>query len=342
MTTRICMEKTKKNIFAILIIIISTSFSLILVEILLVLDNSFAPYENPNELVINNKRYSFLHKESDLKTSEPRLFVIGDSFVAGVHCAEENKNLTGHIQEYINKRKLEYKVINLGFPGGSPPYYIDFIKEIELKPQDIALVILYDNDIILDNEVCMISSEQERNYGYSMPKLCHKILTGEVQEPNNNSFIKRVNNKLKKYKIYQIIKEGLVQLPFLRKYFYRTEFQNLWIKFDSEENQYMQSKIEEIANFIKSKKAKFILSYYPNTNNIVAEDIRHGYWKKFLAHLNKRSSISSIDPFPYLLENTKRKSMVASLTDKHPSCEAHRIMADFFVNKNYFFEDEHK
>ena len=48
-----------------------------------------------------------------------------------------------------------------------------------------------------------------------------------------------INNKLKKYKTPQLIKESIYQIPLLRNYLYRYNLRSLWVDYESEENKWI-------------------------------------------------------------------------------------------------------
>jgi len=81
-----------------------------------------------------------------------------------------------------------------------------------------------------------------------------------------------------------------------------------------------------------SRGGSVLFTYYPNTNAISDKDERHAIWKRFIKFLEKNDGIKISDPYPYFIKNAPEKSMVWSLTDKHPNCEAHSLMAEYIFN----------
>ena len=86
----------------------------------------------------------------------------------------------------------------------------------------------------------------------------------------------------------------------------------------------MKSKLE-------GRGARIIFGYYPNTNNIHVDDPRHQTWMSFNQEIKKRYNVNILDPYPFLVKNATKRSMVRSVVDKHPSCEAHGIIAEFYL-----------
>ena len=130
----------------------------------------------------------------------------------------------------------------------------------------------------------------------------------------------------------------MVQIPTLKDFFYRNKIRNLWNEFDVEENKWVRSSLKVIKNQMIKKGGSVFFTYYPNTNYLSFEDERHKIWLKFIKFVKENDNIDITDPFPFFVKNASNISMVRSLTDKHPNCEAHKLMADYTFNnlKNIF------
>ena len=115
-------------------------------------------------------------------------------------------------------------------------------------------------------------------------------------------------------------------MPLFSEYFYRNEYIARWNKFDDEETKWLISSIKLIENITKAKGANIKFTYYPNTNAINSIDPRHSVWTEFILEVFSQIEVEIDDPYPYFIKNASQTSMIWSLTDKHPSCEAHDIM----------------
>jgi hypothetical protein len=92
-----------------------------------------------------------------------------------------------------------------------------------------------------------------------------------------------------------------------------------------------------INDLVIAKGATLNLTYYPNTNRIDINDPRYSQWLDFIEYVDDKLGLRIDDPYPYIINNASSSSMVWSLTDKHPSCEAHELMANHI--KDVFFNN---
>ena len=274
----------KKFLLSSFVVFFSILITIFIFEKFLIWENYYLPFSNPTKISIKDITYTFLF-DKPIDETKKQVYVIGDSFTEGASCAHEKKNLTSHLNEQLNQ--YNYQIINLGSSGKSLPNYIDFIHHFKITPNDKVILILYDNDIGFSDEMCSISLRHKKDIDLFSPNQCEQIVSKEINVDANNNFLRQINNYLKKYLTYKMIKEAVWQFSFFRKLMYRSELQNLWINFESEENKYIIEAIKYIKSVVFSNKGEFYLTYFPNVNNISNNDFRHGLWKKFLSYIKE-------------------------------------------------------
>ena len=327
------MSWIKNKISEIFIISVSILISLIIFEFFLILENKSKPVVRTS-VQINGYEYQFIKDEKIPNVfkkinNENEIFVIGDSFVEGIVCAADKKNFPCHLEKKTQKLN---DVLNLGIGGKNPVDYVDFVDNLKMSSKDKVILVLYDNDIHLTKRNCDQIKSQLKNFNIFLPDFCKNKKLNKIDK-SNRSIIQKINNKIKNYKTFQIIKETVFQIPFLQSKFYRTEYRNRWTDFNSDENKWMISSLKIIKQIVESKGASIIFTYYPNTNNISDDDNRHLQWLNFINYANIKHNLKILDPYPYFIENSINKSMVWSLTDKHPNCDAHKLMAEFIFQE---------
>ena len=84
-----------------------------------------------------------------------KVFLLGDSFVAGLTCAKKQQNLSGHLQGLMGDG---VEVVNLGVGGKDPSHYTDFLTYFPIRQGDKGVVVLYDNDIHMSKETCELAT----------------------------------------------------------------------------------------------------------------------------------------------------------------------------------------
>ena len=333
--------KKLKNIFTNLIIVLISFLGVfVFFEIFLIWDNYYKKFENPYLLKSKNFEYAFYTNEDDLNNPNiSRIFILGDSMVAGSTCANSNKNITGHLNNFLNKSdNKKIKFINLGREALTVTNYIDVIENLKISKNDKVFIFLCENDIHINKEVCLIARDQKEYLNLDYPLSCNNILEDQLSEKNNNSILKKINNNLLIFKTFIIFKEAVANISQINHLFYRSEFRKLWSDYRSEENKFIISSIISLDNIVRSKGASFYIGYYPLTNSISSDNPQHKRWLKFIKYMQTNYEINIFDPYPYLIENKTQKNMTWSLTDKHPSCDGHEIIAKYVYEEVLFLK----
>lgn len=325
---RISMSWIKRILFNIAIVSISSILGFGLFEAFLIYENKWKAVERIS-IEIYGYNYPFVKSNSTLsplniKEGERELFVIGDSFVEGMVCAQKNSNFPSHLSKKITSGM---NVVNLGIAGLNIADYVDFLDHFKISNGDLALVTLYDNDINIFERNCAQILRQSLKYDIHVPVSCSA--TEGFIDKSNVSIFQKINNKIKKFRTTMLVKEALVQVPAFKGFFHRTRYRNDWNDFTSEENKWIRSSLRVMRQQMIEKGGKAIFTYYPNTNHISINDERHTIWKRFIDFVEETDGIIISDPYPYFIKNAEERSMVWSLTDKHPNCAAHKIMSEF-------------
>ncbi len=323
------MNLINKNI---LLIFSSIVFTLIVIELFLIYENSYTQPKT-KEIELYGYKYRFIEREGLVlfekrKTDKQNLIVVGDSFVQGLTCAARNEDFPGHLQQTLGP---QYRVINLGVGGMNPADYLDFLSQISINKGDEVVIVLFDNDTHISKRNCTQINRQALSYDLYVPEFC-KSNSGVMVEKDKSTPLKKLNQKLKHFKVVQIFKEVLANSPLFSDLFYRLEYQSRWNNYEADETKWIISSLVVIEKLIRDKDGKAYFTYYPNTNLISENDFRHEIWKKFILELSSSTGIKLYDPYPYFIKKSSNKSMVWSLTDKHPSCEGHSMMSDYVAS----------
>jgi hypothetical protein len=313
----------------------SVVFTLACFEVFLTWENY---YQLPKiyEMEVDGDKYQFIYpverllEEAEQSRQHKRIFLFDASFVVGIQCAKKGINLSGHLQKLVGDQA---EVINLAVTGGDPSSYIDFIDRFPLGKNDIAVVVLNENGIHQSFDTCARTTRQARNLPLFVPAICKGILEKSIEPKDEQGILRNINRLLLGSKIYQITKEALYNMPWVSNLFYRSEFRSWWQNFDQDETKWVSSTIPVMRDLVRNKGAEFVITHYPSTNFLSPANTRQEVWKNFIKRIFERYNIVIADSFPFLIANAKATSMVWSLTDKHPSCDAHEIMARFLYEQ---------
>lgn len=332
------MSSTKTNkLAAFLLVTVSVFVTLIGFECFLRWEDSYEHYPY-SQMKIKGETYPFVYpveklfRKDDSANKKTNVLLIGDSFVSAIACAKEKQNLSGHLQTLLGDG---IEVVNLGVGGKDPANYIDFLMHFPIRKDDLIVVVLYDNDIHMSKDTCRTALRQKGIFPpLHVPDFCSQLTTTMSVQKDEDGFLRQLNQVLKdRSKLFQLIKESAYNIPGVSNLFYRSEFTKRWNDFNADETKWILSTLPIMREIVEQKGARFLLTYYPNTNAISAEDPRHKIWLDFGQYVLEKSQIKLHDPYPFFVQHAQRKSMVWSLTDKHPSCDAHALMAQFLLDR---------
>src|SRR5262245_32226772 len=120
-----------------LLVLCSILATLVGFEYFLVRENRFDP--GPAwSLKVQGKEYLFQYPVQGLldagrSAAKSRVYVLGDSFVAGLACAKKHQDLSGHLQKLTGDSA---DVVNLGAGGKDPSNYIDLLSYFSIQRGD--------------------------------------------------------------------------------------------------------------------------------------------------------------------------------------------------------------
>mgnify|MGYP001170647302 FL=1 len=316
--------RTFKNLFTILF---SISFTIILCELFLRYDDSYIfPAQYSYEL--SDRVYSFTNKiDFNNFSDKNRLLIMGDSFTAGFKNASNKKDFPAQLIELIPN--YEGSVINMGIGGKSIIHYIDWSNHLKLSSSDTIIIVLYENDIMLDKENCNLIKEYEIITNIDVPSICHEIISGKIEPTHKKTNLKKINNYINDYYIIKLVKNVLYQFEYFQNKYTRSEVQNLWSDFNSEENIFVRESLYYLKEYVKSHNSNIIFTYFPNTHQIKKNKKRNRKtWSEFIKYM-KKNDVVILDPYEFFFNNSINDRMVFSLSDSHPNSEANFLMAKF-------------
>lgn len=314
----------KEFFFKFLSIFISIFFLFFILEIFLFFENYSPKYKTYYYKLLNykikiNEDFEKLSKEKNIRLA------LGDSFTQGKVCAGKQQDFVSQLNSIQKKR-----FYNMGIENGNPIRYIKVLEDIKIENVSEIILTLYYNDINIDKSSCFFYKFLKDKI-FFFPKKCDYLLNTDI-DSSNNTFFKKVDNFFElKSNVWLLAREALANIHFFNKYYNRSDWVNYFENELLEENKALINDLKYIQSLAKINNINLFILYYPDVNYLKEDNQQIKTWKKFIQTASKNSIIIN-DPWNFFLDNKIKKNMSWSLIDKHPSCDAHTIMANY-INK---------
>ena len=309
----------------IILIFFSTIFTLILIEIFLYADNYRESYERFNK-VINEFEYTTNDKISFTFKENNNIVILGDSFTYSEVCASKKKDFTSIISNKIKKCKFH----NFGINAGSPIHYINILNNLDLSKVKKILIVLYYNDLNLTVRNCKLYKKL-KNTIYYFPNKCLEILKTN-SDSQNDTFLKKIDNFFEnKILIWSLLRENLANITYFNKYYNRSSWKNKFKDPLSQEFLSIINDLKYIKDKSKDNNIELLVTYFPDVHYLKKDFERSYTWEKFIVEA-KKYNINISNPWNFFLNKATSSNLTWSLVDKHPNCEAQKIMADYLMD----------
>jgi hypothetical protein len=289
----------------------------------------------------NGHKHRVAANPDSVKDPRPAILVLGDSFVVGGKCGYEH-NLTGHMQTAIERLGVPYKVLNFGSDGTSVFTYLSHVEDfIQGHPRPVAIVVvLYSNDIQIftDRALCRYSETIASSGRFPNVELEREIAncrTGHTKERDLFGLRGGIDQTL--YRLshtYRLLRELIAQVAFTFSDVGRMRYLEPWTDPNSAGFQGLLIALSEIKRLAQIHRIPFVIAFYPNVEDLSGQGEIYEAVGQAVPHLRELLGLQVYNGYEAFLGNPKADDrMVWSLTNMHPSCAAHEIMADWLVQK---------
>jgi hypothetical protein len=323
-------------------VICSIVVAILVMEVFLWL-NDYAPERVDDNHIYdwNGHKHRVVANPDNVKDPRPAILIVGDSFVVGSKCGYEH-NLTGQMQRAIERLGVSYKVLNFGSDGSSVFTYLSHVEDfIQEHPRPAAIVVvLYSNDIEIftDRALCRYSETIASSGRFPNVKLEREIATcttGQTKERDLFGLRGGIDRTL--YRLshtYRLLRELIARVAFAFSDVGRRRYLEPWTDPNSAEFQGLLIALSETKRLAQIHRIPFVIAFYPNVENLSGQGEIYEAVGQAVPHLRERLGLQVYNGYEAFLGNPKADDrMVWSLTDLHPSCDAHEIMADWLVQK---------
>jgi hypothetical protein len=283
--------------------------------------------------------------------ADPRqaVVVLGDSMVAGINCGRE-QNLVGHFETAMQPIAPDYKAINLGSANTSVFAYLDQLRGYEAgigAPAGI-IVMLYTNDAdVIEPRMCpaldvveradnLLPSEKAEIAGF-----CESVELGKPASSQSASIFSiggPVDSWLHGASYaYRFFRGSMVMLAGLLgggEPIGRLRYPGIWSDAESLEMRLITAGMDEIKALADRHGSPMMVAFYPPVEFLSKDNPSYAATEIASDELGAHLGIPVLNGFEaYLDEPRASSNMSRSLTDAHPSCLGHQILAEWLVQK---------
>lgn len=283
--------------------------------------------------------------------ADPRHDVVflGDSMVAGVNCGRE-QNLVGQFETAMQHVAPSHKAINLGSANTSVFAYLDQLQGYQTGVGTPAgvIVMLYTNDAdVIEPRMCPVvdvimratnlsTSEKEE-----IVEFCDGIVPG-LPAPSEPTSTFSIGGPVDRWLhgtsyAYRFIRGAMAMLAgslVSDEPVGRLRYPGLWSNAESLEMRLIIAGIEAIKAHADRHGNPLMIAFYPPVEFLSKDNPSYAATEIASDLLRERLGVPVLNGFEaYLNDPRANRNMSRSLTDAHPSCLGHQILAEWLVER---------
>ena len=285
----------------------------------------------------------------ELADPRPPVVVLGDSMVAGVNCGHE-QNLVGHFGRAMQPVAAGYKVLNLGSANSSVFAYLDQLQGFVAAngaPAGI-IVMLYANDVdVIEPQMCRVAGVIENSDRLTaadkdeVRAFCRAVASEDRDGVGETPWF-AIGGPVDRWLYaesyaYRFLRESLARLAFRLgggEPIGRLRYPALWSDPESREFRLVAAGLSEIKALADRQGIPMMVAFYPPTEFLSRDNPMYQATEAARRELMTRLHLPVLNGFDAYVEDARASvNMARSLTDAHPNCLAHRILAEWLVEK---------
>ncbi len=285
----------------------------------------------------------------DLADPREAVVVLGDSMVAGINCGRE-QNLVGHFSTAMQAVASDYKAINLGSANTSVFAYLDQLRGYEAgigAPAGVV-VMLYTNDAdVIEPRMCPAVDVIERAENLSTSEkaeivaFCESVVPGETA-PGPSASVFSIGGPVDTWLhgtsyAYRFFRGSMAVFAGLLgggEPIGRLRYPGIWSDADSLEMRLITAGMEEIKALADRHGSPLLVAFYPPVEFLSKNNPSYAATEIARKELGGHLGVPVHNGFEaYFDEPRASRNMSRSLTDAHPSCLGHQILAEWLVQK---------
>lgn len=285
----------------------------------------------------------------DLEDPGKAIVVLGDSMVAGVNCGRE-QNLVGHFARAMQPIAPDFKAINLGSANTSVFAYLDQLQGYEtgIGAPSGVIVMLYTNDAdVIEPRMCPVADVVERAGNLSAEEkdeiraFCEEVVAGQPSTNGSASWFsiggpvdRWLHGVSYAYRFFRGV--AVVVAGSLRdgEPIGRLRYPGIWSNPEGLEFRMITTALQEIRALADGHDSPMMVAFYPPVEFLSKDNPAYAATEIAARELGSRLGVPVLNGFgAYLDDPRASRNMSRSLTDAHPSCLGHQILAEWLVKK---------
>ncbi|MEM8950371.1 MAG: hypothetical protein AAGC99_13670 [Pseudomonadota bacterium] len=285
----------------------------------------------------------------DLADPRKPIVVLGDSMVAGINCGRE-QNLVGHFARAMQPVAADHKAINLGSANTSVFAYLDQLQGYiagEGVPSGMV-VMLYANDTdVIEPRMCPVADVIERASGLSTSEkadirdFCRDAEVGKPAHDGADPWF-TIGGPVDRWLhsvsyAYRFSRESAAALAVSLsggEPIGRLRYPSLWSDPDSLEFRLIVSGMQKIKAIADEIDMPMMVAFFPPVEFLSIDNPMYAATEIARHELGAQLDLPVLNGFDAYLDDPRaERNMARSLTDAHPSCLGHRILAEWLVDK---------
>ena len=334
---------------AFLTILVSVSIGLLMIELFLRYDDYSSLYTGYNYVEWDHRERRIMATAEALDDPRQAILVLGDSMVAGVNCGHEH-NLVGQLEQAIQPEASAFKTINLGTANSSVFAYLDQLQGYQTAygPPAGVILMLYTNDVeVVEPRMCPVIDAFERAENVTPEEKAEARLFCEHAEPGQpaNSAPKgwfSIGGPLDAWlhdvsHSHRFFRQAVAKLAFQfagDEPVGRLRYPALWSDQESPAFRMIEAGLKEIKSVADQHETPLLIAFFPSVEYLSPDNPMYAAAEIAGDNLGAALGLPVLNGFEAFLDDPRaEQNMSRSLTDQHPSCLAHQILAEWLVKR---------
>jgi lysophospholipase L1-like esterase len=331
-----------------LLLIVSVGVGLVAFEFFLAFDDRHPPSADyMSDVTLNGTAYRFIEDRRAIDQPDSAVLIAGDSFTAGSSCADR-RNYPSAFTKAASEAGAGIHAVNLGVQGSGPIGYAARVHDyLEEKGTAAGVIMtLYANDVEIDCDACRYLERWSHLGGLTdadraeLTRRCSSCLRDDTQRLSGETDpFRQINWWLADHsKTYLLLREVGAQIAagvgLIDVTWGRGAFPERWKDASGLYFKHVAAAIQLAREDAAARSIPLMVVIYPDPVAITEANEYVPIYRQVQSVLSAQTNVPVYSGYEAFLGNARtRENMPFSLTDAHPSCEAHDMFGKWVFQK---------